>query len=163
MGGSIAVTGLTVDVKTATLDASGTTAGGKILVGGDLHGSGDLAHASATVIEADATLKADSSSGKAGQIVVWSDVVTSFQGAISAVGNALTAGSGGNAEVSSKGTLDLRSTNVALGGGQLLLDPDSITISDAASDFDGHGLATILTGNDRRPAERVAGNNAEHH
>jgi filamentous hemagglutinin family protein len=132
--------GGTVEVA-GELDASGT-AGGKILVGGDVHGgavalqdfgSGTIQDAATTEITANARIKADGKTGAGGDIVIWSDSRTSFAGSVSATGKT----SGGFAEVSSHGILaftgaaDLLSANGKTG--TLLLDPENVTISTAAS------------------------------
>jgi hypothetical protein len=132
--------GGTVEVA-GELDASGT-AGGKILVGGDVHGgavalqdfgSGTIQDAATTEITANARIKADGKTGAGGDIVIWSDSRTSFAGSVSATGKT----SGGFAEVSSHGILaftgaaDLPSAKGKTG--TLLLDPENVTISTAAS------------------------------
>jgi filamentous hemagglutinin family protein len=151
-GGTIVVTGTDVTLTgTAVLDASGE-AGGIILVGGDRHGGSDasenfvstaVANATTTTIAAGATLVANGSNGNGGNVVVWSDGYTDFEGSISATG-AGAIGNGGFAEVSSKGllnfngTADLSSASGAVG--TLLLDPYNITIStgtDSNGGFDG--------------------------
>ncbi|WP_413208175.1 beta strand repeat-containing protein [Rhodospirillum sp. A1_3_36] len=134
-GGSITVTGQTVALTGATLDASGTAGGGSVRVGGDWHGEGSLPTAKTTTVDAATTLKADAmGEGNGGSVVLWSDKQTTFQGAISARGAG--AGRGGNAEVSGKaklayqGVTDLSSEDGTFG--TLLLDPYNVTISDGA-------------------------------
>ena len=48
-------------------------------------------------------------------------------------------GAGGSGEVSSHGVLDFNPVTVNMGGGQLLLDPVSVTIQDANPDINGDG------------------------
>ncbi len=136
-GGSITVTGQHIKLKGATVDASGATGGGNINIGGGQQGAGPLQHADTTTIDASTTIKADAAqSGNGGNVVVWSDLLTTFAGTISARGGAL-GGNGGEAEVSGKARLDytgftnLTATNGAFG--TLLLDPENVTISDAAN------------------------------
>ncbi|KKB82827.1 hypothetical protein VW29_14815 [Devosia limi DSM 17137] len=158
-GGTIVVTGHTLSLGAdAVLNASGAT-GGTILIGGDYQGgvnaaSNYLGEAVATAdgvtVAGGARILADGSAGAGGNIVVWSDRRTSFQGAISARG----AGGfkGGDAEVSGKawldyrGTADLRSDSGRFG--TLLLDPYNITISSGASSgmsgFDANGNDSVL-------------------
>jgi filamentous hemagglutinin family protein len=131
-GGSIAVTGQTVALTGATLDASGTRGGGAIRVGGDWHGKGPLPTAKTTTVDPATSLKADATvEGDGGSVVLWSDKQTTVQGAISARGAG--AGKGGDAEVSGKAKLtyqgfaDLSSDKGAFG--TLLLDPYDVTIS----------------------------------
>jgi filamentous hemagglutinin family protein len=141
-GGTIAVTGGNVRLtSTARLDASGST-GGKILIGGDLRGGQDLsaklvpqpvANAQTTIVEDGATLNARGANGAGGNVVVWSDAATGFNGTIIATGAGT--GDGGTVEVSSHGLLgygglvDVRSSNGRTG--TLLLDPFDVTISTA--------------------------------
>ncbi len=144
-GGQIVVTGDNVTVAAgAKLDASGET-GGTILIGGDRAGGSNasqnfasfqIANAQNTTVEAGATINADGSNGNGGNIVVWSDQLTSYAGAISARGG-VTAGDGGFAEVSGHllldytGTADLRAPFGRTG--TLLLDPFDVTISSGST------------------------------
>ncbi|TCT01741.1 MBG domain-containing protein, partial [Aquabacter spiritensis] len=139
-GGTIVVTGRDIALAAgADLDVSGTE-GGVLLVGGDFQGGKDattkyltesVTTAETATVEAGAVLRADGSVGAGGKVVVWSDRLTRFSGAISATG--VTAG--GDAEVSGKavlaydGTADLRASDGRFG--TLLLDPYDITISTA--------------------------------
>ncbi|AHF94234.1 hypothetical protein OPIT5_08855 [Opitutaceae bacterium TAV5] len=139
-GGLITATGETITLKSgATLDASGVT-GGTILLGGDYQGGKNaannfadhaLANAAVTTVEAGSLLRADGLAGDGGDIVVWADHLTTFEGVISARGGD-TAGNGGFAEVSGKAFLDYRGlADLRAPAGQagtLLLDPYNITI-----------------------------------
>jgi filamentous hemagglutinin family protein len=132
-GGNVTVTGARVALRGAEVNASGATGGGRVRIGGDRLGQGDLPRAqrvsvdNASVIRADATRRGDG-----GDIVLWSEGRTDFAGSISARGGA-EGGRGGEAEVSSRGVLnytgwtDLRAPLGAWG--TLLLDPYNITIS----------------------------------
>jgi len=127
-GGEIEVLGGRVALEGATLDASGSTRGGTIHVGGDFQGKGDRLASEITFVDAGSTLRVDATrSGTAGRAIVWSDGATGFYGHVSAKG----ARKGGFSEVSGKeyldfgGTFDLRG---ALGNGTLLLDPKNIQI-----------------------------------
>ncbi|MFN7306183.1 MAG: GLUG motif-containing protein, partial [Acetobacteraceae bacterium] len=127
------MTGATIALRGAEVNASGATGGGRVRIGGDRLGQGDLPRAqrvsvdNASVIRADATRRGDG-----GDIVLWSEGRTDFAGRISARGGA-EGGRGGEAEVSSRGVLnytgwtDLRAPLGAWG--TLLLDPDNSTIS----------------------------------
>ncbi|WP_210161632.1 S-layer family protein, partial [Rhodopseudomonas sp. B29] len=139
-GGTIVVTGRDIALATgANLDASGTV-GGRVLVGGDYQGGHDAASkylpeaiptAQTTTVATGARIAANGTTGAGGKVVVWSDQLTSFQGAISATGASV----GGDAEVSGKAVLDYRGTvdlRGAGGFGTLLLDPYNLTISNAA-------------------------------
>ncbi|MDB6077181.1 MAG: filamentous hemagglutinin N-terminal protein, partial [Akkermansiaceae bacterium] len=143
-GGDVALSGRTVDVKaSSTIDASGPKAGGTVKIGGGLHGKdASIANSKATRVEKGATIKADATeNGKGGQVVVWSDGATSYQGSISAKGAGH--GAGGSAEVSGKEYLDFRGdadlTSASGEKGSLLLDPANITIQASNPDIAGDG------------------------
>jgi len=132
-GGSITVTGRAITLTGASLDASGLTGGGTIKIGGDRQGKGTLAHADTLTVDAASTIKADATStGNGGDVVLWSDDLTTFAGTISAKGGALS-GNGGQAEVSGKKLLSYTGfTNLSAAHGSfgtLLLDPYNVTIS----------------------------------
>jgi filamentous hemagglutinin family protein len=155
-GGDISVTGERVALLDAKLDASGDAGGGSIRVGGDQHGSGELPNAQRTWVDEGSTLRADAvSSGDGGNVVVWSDEATGFEGTISARGGA-AGGDGGFAEISSAGFLeahgdvDLSAPSGA--AGTLLYDPKDIringgdaTANPAPDDTDGSG-STLTVG-----------------
>ena len=134
-GGSIKVTGQTVEVTNATLDASGRTGGGQILVGGDYLGQGTLRTSANTHVDANSTLRADATdAGNGGKVIVWSDNTTTFYGDISASGGTRS-GDGGFIETSGKINLDIRGASViararAIGGkgGLWMMDPVNVNI-----------------------------------
>lgn len=136
-GGAVHVLGDRVGVDQANIDASGSTGGGEVLIGGDFQGKGTVLNASRTFIGSGATIKADATGpdGDGGRVIAWADDITAFQGSISARGGS-NSGNGGFAEVSGKqnliyhGTVDLTAANGNLG--TLLLDPKNITIGSAA-------------------------------
>jgi filamentous hemagglutinin family protein len=136
-GGDIRVLGDRVGLfGNATIDASGAAGGGTVLVGGALYGAGDVPTASQTVVGANARINASATDkGNGGQVVVWSDGSTTFQGSIEARGGA-NGGDGGFVETSGKQTLIFRGTVNTLAPkgetGTLLLDPQDIVISDDA-------------------------------
>lgn len=158
-GGTITVTGASIVLEGAEIDASGAGGGGTIRIGGDLRGGGDLPRAetltgdSATRIAADALAEGDG-----GTIVLWSDRHTSFAGSIAARGGP-DGGDGGFAEVSGLAFLDYRGltdTRAPRGAaGRLLLDPTNIAIvenlGDEPPDFSPFlasvALANLATGN----------------
>ncbi|MCZ8172274.1 MAG: filamentous hemagglutinin N-terminal domain-containing protein, partial [Brevundimonas sp.] len=145
-GGNVTVTGANIALRGAEVNASGATGGGRVRIGGDRLGQGDLPRAqrvsvdNASVIRADATTRGDG-----GDIVLWSEGRTDFAGSISARGGA-EGGRGGEAEVSSRGVLnytgfaDLRAPLGAWG--TLLLDPYNITISDGTQTNPGFTATT---------------------
>ncbi|MBY0581779.1 MAG: filamentous hemagglutinin N-terminal domain-containing protein, partial [Sphingomonas sp.] len=133
LGGDVTVTGRDIALVDATIDASGALGGGRIRIGGDWQGQGDLPRADTLTVDAASTIRADApQSGDGGSVVLWSDNVTDFRGTVSARS---AAGIGGDAEISGKallnyaGSADLR----GLTFGTLLLDPYNITISSAAN------------------------------
>ncbi|WP_131913573.1 beta strand repeat-containing protein, partial [Celerinatantimonas diazotrophica] len=146
-GGEISVTGQHIAMNGATIDASGATGGGSVKIGGDYQGKGDTQRAKTTTVNATSVIRANANqSGKGGQVVVWSNNLTTFDGQISARGAG--AGKGGNAEVSGKATLAYNGVTDLSGPGgfgTLLLDPYNITISNGtASNSNG----TSATGDD---------------
>jgi hypothetical protein len=148
-GGNITVTGQHIKLKGATVDASGATGGGHINIGGGPQGSGPLQHAETVSIDAATTIKADATTaGNGGNVAVWSDLLTTFAGTISAKGGAIS-GNGGDAEVSGKASLAYGGfTNLSAAHGTfgtLLLDPFDVTISSAA---DANQSGFSATGND---------------
>jgi filamentous hemagglutinin family protein len=135
-GGSVKVASREIELASAGIDASGTTGGGIIRIGGERQGGGTLPHAETLSVDAGTTINADATtSGNGGDVVLWSDNFTRFAGTISARGGALS-GNGGQAEVSGKATLaytgftNLSAANGAFG--TLLLDPYNVTISSGA-------------------------------
>nr|WP_244629527.1 MBG domain-containing protein [Martelella limonii] len=148
-GGAIEITGLEIRLDDAVIDASGYGAGGKVRIGGDWQGAGDVPHADILTVSAGTVISADAvSEGNGGSVVLWSDHRTAFAGRISATG---ATGTGGDAEVSGKALLsytgfaDLTS---AAGFGSLLLDPYNVTISNAAdqtsSGFTASGNDSVI-------------------
>ncbi len=156
-GGKVQVLGNLVGLTGhANIDASGDTQGGTVLVGGDYQGKNpDVQNAFRTYVGPDVTINADAiTEGDGGEVIVWADDATRFQGNISARGGA-SGGGGGFAEVSGKryldyrGVVDLGATNGATG--TLLLDPDNIVISsagvntsDTTIDFGDPGATSII-------------------
>jgi filamentous hemagglutinin family protein len=137
-GGTITATGGMVNVADgAKLNASGDAGGGTVLIGGDAHGQGTLAHAQRTVIGR-ATITADATTkGDGGKVVVWSDGDTSFDGSISARGG-VKGGNGGFVETSGHNlgvTANATVNTLAPVGlsGDWLLDPVNITIGSCGS------------------------------
>lgn len=138
IGGSIRVSGEQVGLLSgAQLDASGMAGGGEILVGGDYRGNNpDILNARTSFVASDATMRVDAlANGDGGKAVVWADDTTRYFGHISAQGGVLS-GNGGFVEVSGLRQLDFNgSVNVSAingMGGNVLLDPENITLSTAA-------------------------------
>ncbi|MDZ8262094.1 CHAT domain-containing protein [Nostoc sp. ChiQUE01b] len=134
-GGTVNVLGDRVGLIGANINASGTSGGGIVRIGGDYKGQGILPNASQTFVSSDSVINANALlNGDGGQAIVWSNDRTQFFGKIDAIGG-LNAGNGGLVEVSSKelllfqGLVNLLSPAGEVG--TLLLDPTDITISSA--------------------------------
>ena len=135
VGGQIQISGDEVNLNsTSALDANGGSGGGQIDVGGGFQGrDASINNATNTTVGNGATLSADALiSGTGGQIVVWADNDTLFDGMISARGIS----GGGLVEVSGKERLGFAGTVSTLSAdgtaGVLLLDPRNGVISTAA-------------------------------
>lgn len=143
-GGTVQVLGDRVGLTAAAVvDVADTTAGGTVLIGGDLQGQGTVPLATRTFVGPGVTIQADAlTRGNGGQVVVWSDEVTGFYGTVSARGagaaDTSLSSQGGLVEVSSHGHLIFRGavdTASPLGQpGLLLLDPTTITIANGTAD-----------------------------
>ena len=146
-GGSINVLGNRVGlVGSGKLDASGDAGGGTVLVGGNWQGNGPERNASRTIVGSNASIDVSATNnGNGGTAVVWADGRTDMSGMIKARGG-INGGNGGNVETSGKAALDLQGrvdVTAANGqGGQWLLDPNNINISNAAT------ANTTVTGTD---------------
>ncbi|MCH9632439.1 MAG: hypothetical protein S4CHLAM6_07750 [Chlamydiae bacterium] len=146
-GGNICILGQQVRLIGAYLDASGTFRGGQVNLGGDLEGKGPLFKATRTSVD-DATV-IDASAieyGHGGEVVVWSEELTSFQGEIFARGGRKY-GAGGRVETSSSNHLGIFSGRVNVGAacgeqGQWMLDPSNIVITDAEEASDNLSLVS---------------------
>ncbi|AMB44414.1 YDG domain-containing protein [Methylobacterium sp. AMS5] len=151
-GGRVTATAPTIATHAALIEASGASGGGVVRVGGGRLGQGPLARAERVTVDAASTIRADATvRGDGGDVVVWSDVATRFAGTITARGGA-SGGSGGQAEVSSKGVLSYDGTTVLTAArgafGTLLLDPHDITIANApdsgVSGFTATGERSVI-------------------
>src|SRR5580704_1308393 len=82
-GGSITVTGRNITLAGATLDVSGESGGGSINIGGGRQGQGPLQQADTVTIDGRTAIRADATAtGDGGNVVVWSDQLTTFAGTI---------------------------------------------------------------------------------
>ncbi|MDX2240739.1 MAG: CHAT domain-containing protein [Leptolyngbyaceae cyanobacterium bins.302] len=164
-GGSITVVGDRVGIVGATLNASGTQAGGTVRIGGDYQGKGTLYNASQTHVSQDSTIQANAiQQGNGGRVIIWADKSTSFAGNIQAQGGT-TGGDGGFVEVSGKETLTYRGnvdTRAVQGQpGTLLLDPTNITVINGGGGADDAQLADgQILQNDGLPASFTISENA---
>ncbi|MBL8471414.1 MAG: filamentous hemagglutinin N-terminal domain-containing protein [Rhodocyclaceae bacterium] len=134
-GGNISILGQQVALEAgARLDASGSSAGGQILVGGDYQGgNASVQNAERVYVGEDVKLDADArNQGDGGRIIVWANDVTRYYGSLSARGGP-QGGNGGFAEVSGKnhlqfaGSADLSAPSGQIGN--LLLDPGDILVA----------------------------------
>jgi filamentous hemagglutinin family protein len=153
-GGTVTVAGGMVNVADgAKINASGNAGGGTVLIGGGPHGTGTLAHAQRTIIGAGATINADATgNGNGGNVTVWSDGTTQFDGAISSRGGAL-GGNGGQVETSGHnlgvGASAKVDTSAPLGlTGDWLLDPANIAVTSSGGEGPGstNNCVTISNG-----------------
>jgi filamentous hemagglutinin family protein len=156
-GGYIEILGDTVNIdEGANINASGDTAGGKILIGGDQQGlNPDVQNARSTTIAANARVNADANTiGNGGKVIVFAKNDVHVHGAVTAKGGS-SGGNGGFIETSGLKSLDITSVpdaSAANGAaGDWLIDPDNITISSGAdslitgtSDFTTLGNGAVL-------------------
>jgi len=148
-GGSVVLTGTAVELAgAASIDASGQKGGGTVLAGGNAQGQGPEKNAQTIRVGSEVVIRADAlDAGNGGQVVVWSDQYTKFDGAISAKGGA-NGGNGGWVETSGA-TLKVGETarvnTSAVNGkfGTWLLDPADIIIG-AGGTMTGTTLANTL-------------------
>ena len=138
-GGHIQITGEKVGLfDDAVVNASGSSGGGSILIGGDSQGRNPEVHNSrAAYVAETARIEADAlDTGNGGKVVVWSDDVTRFAGTVSTRGGA-NGGNGGSVETSGRAYLEatgnVDASAPAGRAGEWLLDPYDITLSSAAS------------------------------
>ena len=134
VGGDINLFGSAVEVVDGELNASGALGGGTIQVGGSYQGKGELPTAERVLFGDRAIAQADSLvEGDGGQIVLWSDGETQFDGQLSAEGAG--AGLGGVVETSGLSRLAVGerasvSTYAEGGLGEWLLDPADLSVVD---------------------------------
>jgi filamentous hemagglutinin family protein len=134
VGGHVEILGDNIHLVGATIDASGDAGGGKVRVGGEYQGKGETPTAQNTVMDADSIISADAyREGKGGEVILWADETTLFDGKIYARGG-LLGGDGGFVETSGKIDLGVETghvnTSAPMGHfGEWLLDPASITIA----------------------------------
>ncbi|MDD1608159.1 MAG: filamentous hemagglutinin N-terminal domain-containing protein, partial [Methylococcaceae bacterium] len=139
-GGRVIVTGNKVLIdNTATLNATGNTGGGDILVGGSWQGENtNIRQATATVVKKGATLDASATNkGKGGTVVAWSNIhdpnsATRAWGTFLAKGG-VNGGDGGRIETSGHWLnvegISVNTTTHKGQAGTWLLDPYDVTIS----------------------------------
>ncbi len=156
IGGKVILGGASVKVS-GTINTSGKTGGGEILIGGDYQGKAidNVETAKVAEIANTATITANATNvGDGGKVIVWADQNTSFAGSIEAKGGT-NGGDGGFVETSGKKHLNIdKDAQVQVGalngtGGEWLLDPEDIVISNSGNDGDPNtsdvATATINT------------------
>ena len=148
-GGSVEVIAKEIDINAATISADGKTGGGKILIGGDWQGTGDLLQATYLDIDANSKITANAlTSGAGGTIVAWSDIknsnsFTRVSGTLEAKG---IDGSGGQIETSGA-DLDINGIKIDTSSvtgryGNWLVDPTDLTIDASAASTYASNLAS---------------------
>ncbi|KGK78462.1 hypothetical protein PM03_14760 [Thalassobacter stenotrophicus] len=143
-GGTIRVTGERVRIEAAAvLDARGAASGGRIFVGGERQGTGDMRRAEHVVLHTGSTVQADGAAALGGEVIVWADASTWFDGTITASGRE----GGGFIETSAKDALGNGENAVVMAGvgGSWLLDPRNVRI------VSGSG-ATAIAGSNAPPS-----------
>ena len=144
LGGQVRLMGQKVVlVGTATIDATGSSGGGTVYIGGGPMGQDkSIDNSHSVVIGHQAAVLADASkSGKGGNIVVWGDFYASVHGFLSASSHSIC-GYGGFIETSSGGVLDVSSIRVLANSpsrnhGVWLIDPYNITITSPGNELPG--------------------------
>ena len=146
--GSITIEGRNITVGTiASVEASGEFGGGNVQIGGGFQGKdATIRNAESLRVDDGAKIAAAAvGDGRGGNVILWSDGDTFFDGEIKA--NGVTGG--GFVEVSGKqrltfdGEVDLTASNGK--AGTLLLDPTDITISAAVASFNNVNNVSLST------------------
>ncbi|HEY9834309.1 MAG TPA: CHAT domain-containing protein [Stenomitos sp.] len=136
IGGSVQLRGNLVGlVEKAQVDASGTAGGGRVLIGGDVWGSGTDSQVLQTFVGPDVRINANAgATGNGGQVRVWAGDTTRFLGEVNARGGA-SSGNGGFVEVSGTKNLSVTGTVDTLAAnrerGTLFLNSSNLTLTDA--------------------------------
>ena len=132
LGGEIRLLGDQVGLGGARVDASGSTGGGEVLVGGDESGEGPVPTAQSAYVSADSTVSADAlASGDGGKVVVFAGGFANVRGHLSARGGP-DGGNGGFVETSGRESFEILNTPDTTAptgeGGHWLIDPNDIEI-----------------------------------
>ncbi|MGI9315830.1 MAG: filamentous hemagglutinin N-terminal domain-containing protein, partial [bacterium] len=136
-GGEIHILGNKVSLNNASVDVTGAS-GGRVLIGGDFQGQGNVPRARTTDVDQTSVVHADAQSqGDGGEIIVWSESSTRSFGRLTARGGTMS-GNGGLVETSSRGSLDFgQPADVSASNGAAgtwLLDPEDILIDSGRAD-----------------------------
>ena len=134
---------------TGLIDISGDSGGGTLLFGGDYQGKGTSPNALDTYIGPGTKIYADAVNfGNGGKAIFWADRRMFFKGIVKGRGGKYF-GDGGFVEVSGKeelffdGSVDTSAVNGKTG--TLLLDPDTITVSNSSGTTSASGANTFTT------------------
>lgn len=156
-GGQIHILGHQVGVYTgAKVNAWGNNGGGRVLIGGNPQGEGDLLNAHATFIAPNTRIDASAiAQGNGGEIIVWSDNSTRSYGEFLVRGGSF-GGDGGLIETSGRNFLDVTGIRVNAGAngglaGTWLLDPRNVKLDYAPSsngDFSGENPNVFVPSGD---------------
>ena len=132
IGGEVALLGDRIAILDGDITARGELGGGTLWIGGEGAGATGLPVAQQTVIDSQSLLDASALGlGDGGEIRLWSESATVFDGAIAATGGVL-GGDGGFVEISGRdrlqvsGLVDVGAPAGALGS--VLFDPENILI-----------------------------------
>lgn len=135
---NVKIFGRDISIKGVEIDASKEGDGGTVLIGGDFQGKGSAPYASNIWMDSSSKILANSlDQGDGGLVVLWSKDRTVFDGIIEAKGGQ-GGGNGGFVETSSQKQLSVLMGRVDTFSpkgkyGDWLLDPNSITITTAAT------------------------------
>ncbi len=134
IGGEVNIVGSRVGILDANINADGINGGGDVFIGGAFQGNNRLPASQQTVINNNSFISANAlENGNGGQVIIWSDGTTRFEGNISATGGQYS-GNGGLVEVSGKqqllvnGFIDVSAENGE--AGTILFDPENITVDE---------------------------------
>lgn len=122
--GRVWLVGKAIDVAGAITARNADGSGGRIWIGGERQGLGTMERADTLVVAATARIDASAQSGRGGEVILWSEQQTRFEGLILADGP----GGGGFVETSSRGALGIDAGRVQVGNGEWLLDPRDVII-----------------------------------
>ena len=137
VGGEVHILGDRIGLVNSQIRANGNQGGGRVLIGGDWQGQGNLFKSQQTFVNDQTVIAANAQQvGNGGEVIIWSDGQTNFTGKIQAIAG-MNGGNGGLVEISGKqdlvfrGSVDVSAVNGHIGN--ILFDPENITI-DRVSD-----------------------------
>ncbi|NEQ44613.1 MAG: CHAT domain-containing protein [Leptolyngbya sp. SIOISBB] len=134
-GGQILVLGNDITLTGALLEASGINVGGLVRVGGDYQGQGALPRAQTNHVDSNTLIRADAlDAGDGGEVIIWADGTTLFQGLVTAQGGP-NGGDGGLVETSGRQSIEIDGGQVDASAAQgtaglWFVDPNNIEINE---------------------------------